>query len=77
MLLFPGGGLIPIAADDCILFLWATVPMLPQALELMHDWGFQYRSHVPCHETPEMEPNVALLWHATLQPNGEREREKC
>ena len=34
-----------IAADDCVLALWATVPMLPQALEVMHAWGFEYRSH--------------------------------
>jgi len=33
------------AADDCVLFLWATVPMLPQALAVMAAWGFAYRSH--------------------------------
>lgn len=35
-----------IAAKDAVLFLWATVPMLPQALEVMTAWGFRYRSHV-------------------------------
>jgi N6-adenosine-specific RNA methylase IME4 len=35
---------LDIAADDCVLFLWATVPMLPQALEVMAGWGFAYRS---------------------------------
>jgi N6-adenosine-specific RNA methylase IME4 len=34
-----------IAARDCVLFLWATVPMLPQALDVMRAWGFEYRSH--------------------------------
>ena len=34
-----------IAADDCVLFLWATAPMLPQALEVMAAWGFTYKSH--------------------------------
>jgi N6-adenosine-specific RNA methylase IME4 len=34
-----------IAADDCVLFLWATVPMLPQALLVIARWGFAYRSH--------------------------------
>ena len=34
-----------IAADDAVLFLWATVPMLPQALEVMMSWGFFYVSH--------------------------------
>jgi N6-adenosine-specific RNA methylase IME4 len=34
-----------IAADDCILFLWATVPMLEDALTVLKAWGFTYRSH--------------------------------
>jgi hypothetical protein len=34
-----------IAADDCVLFLWATAPMLPQALHVMIAWGFSYRSN--------------------------------
>jgi N6-adenosine-specific RNA methylase IME4 len=33
-----------IAADDCVLFLWATIPMLPQALAVMEAWGFKYVS---------------------------------
>jgi N6-adenosine-specific RNA methylase IME4 len=31
-----------ISADDCVLFLWGTVPMTPQALEVMAAWGFRY-----------------------------------
>jgi N6-adenosine-specific RNA methylase IME4 len=34
------------AADDCVLFLWATVPMLPSALTVMKAWGFEYKSHL-------------------------------
>ena len=33
-----------IAADDCVLFLWATAPMLPQAVLVMGAWGFDYKS---------------------------------
>jgi N6-adenosine-specific RNA methylase IME4 len=33
------------AAEDCVLFLWATVPMLPEALAVVAAWGFVYRSH--------------------------------
>jgi len=33
-----------IAADDAVLFLWATVPMAPQAFEVMAAWGFRYVS---------------------------------
>src|SRR5215471_2891165 len=34
-----------IAAKDCVLFLWATAPLLPEALDVMKAWGFQYKSH--------------------------------
>jgi N6-adenosine-specific RNA methylase IME4 len=34
-----------ICSDDCVLWLWATVPMLPHALEVMDAWGFKYVSH--------------------------------
>lgn len=34
-----------IAAKDCVLFLWATVPALPAALYVMKGWGFTYKSH--------------------------------
>lgn len=33
------------AADDCVLFLWATVPMLPEAIALMSAWDFAYKSN--------------------------------
>lgn len=33
-----------IAAKDACLFLWATNPMLPQALEVMSAWGFTYKT---------------------------------
>jgi N6-adenosine-specific RNA methylase IME4 len=33
------------AAEDCVLFLWATVPMLEDALSLIKQWGFEYKSH--------------------------------
>lgn len=32
------------AADDAILFLWATSPKLPEAFEVMDAWGFEYRT---------------------------------
>tara|TARA_R100000687_G_scaffold66042_2_gene54765 strand:+ start:3026 stop:3556 length:531 start_codon:yes stop_codon:yes gene_type:complete len=33
-----------LAADDCALFLWTTDPMLPQALDLLAKWGFNYKT---------------------------------
>lgn len=34
-----------IAAPDCVLFLWATPPMLPDALRVIAGWGFAYKTH--------------------------------
>ena len=34
-----------IAAKDCVLALWATIPMLPHALVVMAAWDFDYVSH--------------------------------
>lgn len=33
-----------LAARDCVLWLWATNPMLPQAIETMAAWGFDFRT---------------------------------
>ena len=33
-----------IAAPDCALFLWATFPLLTEALWLINKWGFKYRT---------------------------------
>lgn len=34
------------AAKNCILFLWATNPMLRDALRVMEAWGFEYKANV-------------------------------
>jgi len=36
-----GGG---IAAKDCVLLMWATYPMMREALFLIDAWGFTYKS---------------------------------
>jgi N6-adenosine-specific RNA methylase IME4 len=33
-----------LAADDCCLFMWVVWPTLPEALEVMRSWGFQYKT---------------------------------
>lgn len=33
-----------IAADDCVLFLWATSPKLREALELIVGWQYEYKT---------------------------------
>ena len=34
-----------ITTDDAVLYLWATAPKLPQALEVMESWGFTYKTN--------------------------------
>ncbi len=34
----------PIAARDCILWLWATNPLLDQAFEVIKAWGFEFKT---------------------------------
>jgi Transcriptional activator, adenine-specific DNA methyltransferase len=36
------------AADDCALFLWATMPLLRQAFEVIDAWGFKYKTTAFC-----------------------------
>lgn len=33
-----------LAGEDCVLFLWATFPMLQEALDTIRAWGFQYKT---------------------------------
>jgi len=45
-----------LAGNNCVLFLWATFPMLKEALEVIESWGFEYKT-------------VAFNW-VKLNPNG-------
>lgn len=33
-----------ISAAESVLFLWATVPLLPEAFQVMERWGFKYKT---------------------------------
>lgn len=33
-----------VAADDCLLLLWATAPLLPEAMAVIKSWGFDYKT---------------------------------
>lgn len=33
-----------LAADNCVLFSWVTDPYLEKSFEVMHAWGFQYKT---------------------------------
>lgn len=36
-----------LAADDCVLLLWGTWPKLPEALQVMKAWNFEYVTGFP------------------------------
>jgi N6-adenosine-specific RNA methylase IME4 len=40
-----------IADRDSVLFLWATVPLLPEALQVMKAWGYRYTTKITWHKT--------------------------
>jgi len=46
-----------LAATDCLLFMWATMPKLQEALDVMKAWGFRHTT-------------TAFVW-VKLNPNGE------
>ncbi len=33
-----------LVADDAVLFLWVTMPQLPEAFKVIEAWGFQYKT---------------------------------
>jgi N6-adenosine-specific RNA methylase IME4 len=36
--------MVDLAAENCVLFLWATDPLLPKAFDLIKAWGFTYKT---------------------------------
>lgn len=41
-----GSKIKSLSKDDSVLFFWATTPMLPDALDVIKDWGFKYKSSI-------------------------------
>ena len=33
-----------IADNDCVLFIWTTMPQLPNVFEVINKWGFVYKT---------------------------------
>lgn len=33
-----------IAAENCVLFMWTTIPFLRQSFEVIESWGFRYKT---------------------------------
>lgn len=54
-----------LAQRDCLLLLWCTAPMLPQALGVMAAWGFAYKSNLVWRKiTPAGKPRMGCGYWA-------------
>ena len=40
-----------ISDDNCLLYLWATTPMIQQSFEVMKAWGFKYKTMITWEKT--------------------------
>lgn len=40
-----------VVAKDAVLFLWATVPLMPDAFAVMEAWGFEYKTMLTWYKT--------------------------
>ena len=34
------------SAENAVLFLWVTNPLLPDALKVVESWGFEYKTNL-------------------------------
>jgi N6-adenosine-specific RNA methylase IME4 len=55
-----------ICAPDCVLFLWATAPMIEAALDVMEAWGFEYKSQVVWKKDKGGTGYWFINWHELL-----------
>nr|WP_301665896.1 MT-A70 family methyltransferase [uncultured Alistipes sp.] len=53
-----------ITAKDCILFMWATMPKLQEALDTIRAWGFKYKTCAFCwvKQNPKRGGGCSLVW---------------
>lgn len=38
-------------AKNAVLFMWVVVPLLPECLEVLPEWGFKYKTMITWHKT--------------------------
>jgi len=55
-----------LAANRSVMFMWATVPLLPQGLELLKAWGFEYKTHFVWHKMAHNVAHYSSVRHELL-----------
>jgi N6-adenosine-specific RNA methylase IME4 len=63
-----------IAAPDSLLFLWTSSPHLPQAIELMKSWGFDYKTIAFVWDKQRVNPSYYTLSQVEICLVGKRGR---
>lgn len=61
-------------ADDALLFLWTSSPHLPQAIELMTAWGFDYKTIAFIWDKQKTNPGYYTLSRCEICLVGKRGR---
>jgi N6-adenosine-specific RNA methylase IME4 len=59
-------------ASGCLLFMWSSSPHLPQALELMKAWGFDYKTIAFVWEKQKTNPGYYTLSQVEICIVGKR-----
>jgi len=59
-----GMGVKEMAAENAVLFMWATVPLLPLQLEIVEAWGFEYKTLIVW---DKIRPNVSTYTRANVE----------
>ena len=55
-----------IATRDAVLFLWATVPMLPESMQVIDAWDFEYKTHLVWDKVRPYYGNYSHVQHELL-----------
>ena len=61
-----------ICEKDCLLFMWSSSPHLPQAIELMKAWGFEYKTVAFVWEKQKPNPGYYTLSSVEICIVGKR-----
>lgn len=51
-----------LATEDAMLYMWATAPKLPECLDVVKAWGFEYRTHMVWDKV-----HIGMGYHARSQ----------
>jgi N6-adenosine-specific RNA methylase IME4 len=57
---------LPAIAENAVLFMWVTAPMVPDAQRVIDAWGFDYKTNIVWDKQNPMYGNYSHVQHETL-----------